>query len=139
MTDPQQTVQIPTALLMTRLRQAVPDLIAAYAFGSRTTGQANSHSDLDLAVLAEGCIEPVSLWGIANELAMTCGHEVDLVDLRRASTVLQNQVLRANCRLWARDIKADLFECYVLSAKTALDEARAPLLADIAERGHIYG
>lgn len=34
---------------------------------------------------------------------------------------------------------ADPFETYVLSEKTALDEARAPLMADIQRTGKIHG
>lgn len=36
------------------------------------------------------------------------------------------------------DLQAGLFECYVLSEKTALDAARAGLLQDIAKSGTVY-
>jgi len=58
--------------------------------------------------------------------------------LRAASTVMQYQVITTGRRLWSAGLQADLFECFVLSEKTALDEARAPLLADIAATGRIY-
>jgi len=58
--------------------------------------------------------------------------------MRAASTVMQHQILMTGRRLWARQPDADLFECFVLSEKTALDEARTGLLADIRERGKIY-
>jgi len=32
-----------------------------------------------------------------------------------------------------------LFECFILSEKTALNSARADLLADIQTQGRIYG
>jgi hypothetical protein len=41
-------------------------------------------------------------------------------------------------RLWAAGVQTELFECYVLSEITALDEVRGPLLADIAHTGTIY-
>lgn len=41
-------------------------------------------------------------------------------------------------RLWAKELKAGLFEYFMLSGKTALDEVRAGLLGDIHERGKIY-
>jgi hypothetical protein len=42
-------------------------------------------------------------------------------------------------RLWSGNVQAGLFESYVLSEKTALDTARAELLADIQKEGKVYG
>jgi len=42
-------------------------------------------------------------------------------------------------RWWARDVQAAMFESAILSEKTALDTARAGLLADIQKRGSVYG
>lgn len=52
------------------------------------------------------------------------------LDLRAASTVMQYQVITTGQRLWSIGLAVGLFETYVLSEKTALDEAHAPLLAD---------
>ncbi|YCH22532.1 nucleotidyltransferase domain-containing protein [Pseudomonas sp. D1-3] len=128
-------------------RQAVIDLLCArlegvlgiYAFGSRVQGGANAHSDLDLAVLVEGYAEPVALWGMAGELEDIVGCPVDLLDLRNASTVMQQQVIVHGERWWARDERAGLFECAMLSEKLALDAARAPLLRIIEQEGRVYG
>lgn len=51
---------------------------------------------------------------------------------------MQYQVITTGRRLWAAGVEAGLFECYVLSEKTALDTARAPLMADIAATGKIH-
>ena len=117
----------------------VPNLLAVYAFGSRVQGTAGAESDLDLAVLVAGYAEPVALWELAGDLADTAGCPVDLVDLRAASTVLQYQVITTGRRWWARDVQAALYEAAILSEKTALDTARAGLLADIQREGTIYG
>jgi predicted nucleotidyltransferase len=126
-------------LIIDTLKAALPSILAIYAFGSQVQGTAGKDSDLDLAVLVAGYAEPLVLWELANRLADTIGCEVDLLDLRAASTVMQAQILRTGYRLWARQPETDLFEVYVLSEKTALDEARAGLLADIQRRGSIYG
>jgi hypothetical protein len=63
----------------------------------------------------------VTLWELAGDLAERIGCEVDLLDLRAASTVMQYQTVTTGRRLWAQDTQADLFECFVLSEKTALD------------------
>jgi predicted nucleotidyltransferase len=110
-----------------------------YVFGSQVTGEAGSESDLDVAVLSAGVVEPLLLWQLSGELADIVGVPVDLLDLRAASTVMQYQVLTTGRRLWSGNVQAGLFESYVLSEKTALDTARAELLADIQKEGKVYG
>jgi predicted nucleotidyltransferase len=121
------------------LRQALPDVIAIYGFGSRVQGAATPDSDWDIAVLVPGRVDPVTLWTLAQDLADILGHPVDLVDLRSASTVLQYQVITGGERWWARDSRADLYETAILSEKTAIDEARAGLIRDILREGRVYG
>lgn len=125
--------------LVRRLREALPELLAVYAFGSRVQGTAGPDSDLDLAVLVGGYADPLQLWALAGDLADLVGCPVDLLDMRAASTVMQYQVLSTGERLWADSLPAGLFECYVLSEKTELESARAGLLADIAKEGRVYG
>ena len=115
-----------------------PNALAVYAFGSRMQGTAGPESDLDLAVLVAGYADPIQLWELAGSLADVAGCTVDLLDLRAASTVMQYQVVMTGQRLWAKGLEAGLFECFVLSEKTALDEARSGLLADIQKTGRIH-
>jgi predicted nucleotidyltransferase len=113
--------------------------MAVYAFGSQVTGHANQNSDLDLAVLVEGYADPVLLWKLASvQLADLVGCTVDLLDLRRASTVMQFQVLTTGKRLWAKNSEADLFEIFVLNEKLELDERRLPQIQEILKRGSVY-
>ena len=126
-------------LICTELQKAFPNALGIYAFGSRVQGTADAQSDLDLAVLVAGYADPLQLFEMANQLADKLGYEVDLLDLRAASTVMQYQVITTGSRLWAKDVQAGLFEAFVLSAKTSLDEARAELLSEIREDGDVYG
>lgn len=121
------------------LRSALPELMAIYAFGSRVQGTAGPDSDLDLAVLVGGYVDPTVLWQLSNDLADQAACPVDLLDLRAASTVMQYQVITAGERWWAKDVGAALFESAILSEKTELDCARAGLLADIRREGKVYG
>ena len=121
------------------VQDRVPKLLAIYAFGSRVHGTAGAGSDLDLAVLVAGYAESLALWKLAGELAELAGCEVDLLDLRAASTVMQYQILTGGQRWWAKDVQAALFEAAMLSEKTALDTARAGRLGDIQKRGTVYG
>lgn len=119
--------------------KAFPNTLAIYAFGSRINGTANAQSDLDLAVLVAGYAPPLKLWDVSSDLANVAGCEVDLLDMRAASTVMQYQILQTGRRLWAKELEAGLFECFVLSEKLEFDQARAELLNDISQRGFVYG
>ena len=127
------------AAIIAALQTRLPDLLGIYAFGSRILGTAGAHSDLDLAVLVAGHADPLSLFELAGDLADVAGCPVDLLDLRAASTVMQYQVITTGQRWWTLDSQAALWEAAVLSDKTELDEARRPLLEDIAREGRIHG
>lgn len=124
-------------LVISVLRSTWPEALAIHAFGSRVQGTAR-HSDLDLAVLVPGYTDPLQCWDVASQLAGALGCELDVLDLRAASTVMQYQILTTGRCLWVQQPAAALFECYVLSEKLAFDAARGGLLADIAEKGSIY-
>lgn len=121
------------------LREALPKVLAIYAFGSRISGEANRDSDLDLAVLLPGYAEPLQLWQLSSQIAELAGCPVDLLDFRAASTVMQYRILTTGERWWAKDHRANLYEAAILSEKTELDTARAPLLQDIQREGSVYG
>lgn len=126
-------------LIVQYLRQQFPSLLAVYGFGSYFSGQARRGSDIDLAVLVEGKVPADILWQQACALANQVQRDVDLLDLRTATTVMQYQVVTTGQRLWHRDNLADLYESFILSEKTALDAARADYLHDIQQSGRIYG
>jgi predicted nucleotidyltransferase len=125
--------------LLTHLQNQLSDVLAIYLFGSHAQGTAGPDSDIDLAVLVPGQADAVSLWHLSGDLADIAGTAVDLIDLRATTTVMQYQIITRGRRLWARDLQAGLYETFILSEKTALDEARAGLLQDVQEEGSVYG
>jgi len=127
------------AAILQCLQARVPGLMGVYAFGSRVRGDAHPQSDLDLAVLTEGYADAVLLWRVSSELAELAGCDVDLLDLRAASTVMVHQVLTQGERWWASDVRAGLFEAAMLTEKLWLDEARQATMADVQARGTVYG
>jgi hypothetical protein len=52
---------------------------------------------------------------------------------------MQYQIITTGQRWWAKNVQAALFEAAMLSEKTELDTARAGVLADIQQRGTVYG
>ena len=75
----------------------------------------------------------------SSDLAELLHCEVDLLDFRAASTVMQYQILTKGQRLYAVDQQVGSYEATLLSAMTTLNEARAGLLADIKKDEAVYG
>jgi uncharacterized protein len=125
-------------ILINRIKSSLPNVLAIYAFGSQITGHANEHSDLDLAVLIDGQVETFDLWDLASQLSEIAGCDVDLLNMRLASTVMQYQILQTGRTLWAKQPDAGIFESFILSEKINLDVLRKELLDDIDQRGSIY-
>ena len=92
------------------LRQAIPDLVALYRFGSQAKGGTRPDSD------------------------------VDLVDLRAASTVMRMQVISTGECLDSPNGPARReFEMYVYSDYARLNEERREILKRVRTSGVIYG
>ncbi len=121
------------------LRAAVPGLIAVYLFGSAARGQRRQESDVDVAVLARHPLAPETRWTLQERLADQLHSDVDLVDLRAASTVMRAQVLASDRVLYDADPTIrQRFEMHALSMYADLNETRAAILKDIHRRGQVY-
>ena len=99
-----------------------------YLFGSHAQGQANSESDIDIAILGEKKFDPVVRWQLQSELAIALKNDVDLVDLLSASTVMQNQVIHHGICIYDAANYAALFEMQVMSMYQHLNDERAEIL-----------
>ncbi len=120
------------------LTEQLPELIAIYAFGSQIKQTARADSDLDLAILTNGTIQTLHLWQLANLLADQLNSDVDLIDLRAASTVMQYQLISTGELLYAKAAQMDLFRCFVFSEKLDLDQSRQKTLKRIQQEGRVY-
>jgi len=127
-------------MIRERMKELLPDLIAIYQFGSTVEGSEHGESDLDLAILAQRPLENLDRWELQEDLAAELRRDIDLVDLRSASTVMQAQVLKMGTVLAETDRTArQQFEMRVCSAYAMLNEERAGILEDVQARGQIYG
>lgn len=126
-------------LMISELEKSIPDLVAAYHFGTWATAAERANSDIDLAVLAREPLESVRRWELAERLARIAGRNVDLVDLGTASAVMRAQVVAPGERVFCADEpRCTVFEDFVYSDYARLNEERREILADIHERGSVY-
>ncbi|MDP3089446.1 MAG: nucleotidyltransferase domain-containing protein [Nitrospira sp.] len=126
--------------LIKYFRRSVPGLIALYRFGSQAKGSARPDSDVDLALLTRDPIPAMHRFELAQDLAIQLHRDVDLVDLRSASTVMRMQVISTGTCLDAPDEPARReFEMYTYSDYARLNEERRDILKRIAASGVVYG
>ena len=117
------------------LKAVVEELLQSahtvYLFGSRAGEFANSESDFDIAFLADSSPTPLELFELQQKIADRLSADVDLVDMRSASTVFRTQVLGNSVLLVDRNprLRAE-FEMFALSDYARLNEERRDILKD---------
>src|SRR6185437_9681439 len=90
-------------LILEIIKQKIPGLQAVYLFGSTGTSYETSESDLDIAILASTCLAPLQKWHLSQEIALLIKRNVDIVDLKEASTVLRMEIISTGKRIYCRD------------------------------------
>ncbi len=126
--------------LVEYIKKSVPGLIALYRFGSQAKGTARPASDVDLAILSRVALSELRRFELAQELAIQLHRDVDLVDLRAASTVMRMQILSTGTCLTTEDEQARReFEMYAYSDYARLNEERREILKRVSASGLVYG
>jgi type I restriction enzyme S subunit len=83
------------AIVRNTLAHHLPAGIAVWAFGSRATGHARRHSDLDLALSGEGPLPPALLSQLAEAFDESdLPWKVDLLDWATTSAEFQAVIAR---------------------------------------------
>ncbi len=122
------------------IRAERADVIAVYLFGSRARDDSLAGSDVDLAVLLPMPLDPSTRWELQERLAEAVGADVDLVDLRAASTVMRVEVLRDAVVIYdAHDKARQEFEAFALADYARLNEERRAIVEDARRRGTVHG
>lgn len=117
--------------VVTRLEVFHPAVI--YLFGSAVRGNDHPQSDIDLAFLPVDACDPVEVFEMANRLAEVLGRHVDLIDLRRASTVMAKEVVTTGRVVAQADRRSrQEFEMLTLANYARLNEERQPILLKLA-------
>ena len=122
------------------LRARVPGLVLVLLHGSRARGDGRADSDVDIAVLADAAIDPMTLLDLQASLEPHLEAPLDLVDLTAADDVLRVQVIEHAQVLFERtSAERDRFEMTALARYARLNEERARILEDVRRRGSVHG
>ncbi len=85
-----------------------PEVLEAYVFGSVARGEAQAHSDVDVAVYIDPAAAPPPFGhaaALTSELMQALGrNDVDVVVLNTATPLLYHRVLRDGHRVLSRDL-----------------------------------
>ena len=115
------------------LSQHFNELKLAYVFGSQASGQATPDSDWDIAIFPAQSISNETRWEVAQAIASQLNSDVDLIDLREASTVLQMQVISNGELIIGQQNEADIFETKVYSMYASLQESRKAIVNEFVD------
>ncbi|WCK52711.1 nucleotidyltransferase domain-containing protein [Aneurinibacillus sp. Ricciae_BoGa-3] len=108
-------------------------------FGSMAKGNLHKESDVDIAFLSHQAPTEYEIFMVAQALADKLGTEVDLVDLNRASTVFQAQIIGKGKILLDREPSRRMtFFMRALKEYAMLNEERKPIFDRMVERGSLY-
>jgi len=110
-----------------------PDLVLGFAFGSVAAGQADSESDIDIAVLAEHELDVNRTMQLIREITLATGRPVDLIDLRVAGPRIGQQVIRNGSELFVRS-RTELAE---FITRTIIDAADFLPIVDSAVKENL--
>ncbi|MBC7792662.1 MAG: nucleotidyltransferase domain-containing protein [Clostridia bacterium] len=129
------------ALITEALIELELDLVAGYLFGSAARDELRQGSDFDVAILTAGtALTPVGRWELEEQLAAKINRDVDLVDMRSASTVMQMQIIsRGNVILDPAPSARHAYEGRVYADYSRLNEERKHILDNIRDRGTVHG
>ena len=134
-------------LMKTEWFQLIRDLLTnkvkpsfIIVFGSYAKGLSRRNSDIDIAFYSEDTVlSSYDLFIIAQELAELLKIEVDLIDLRRASTVLKAQIFTNGKVIFADDeLLLKKQQMTALRMYAELNEQRKEILNRIEESGCVY-
>jgi uncharacterized protein len=132
-----------TATIIQIILAHYPATQAIYLFGSYDTDKAWPNSDVDIALLLPPDeakrVGDMTFDKARMTLEQLLGKDVDLINLRRVSTVFQKEIIMAERRIFCADAyAADEFEMLMLSYYQKLNEERADVLTEGLRSGRFY-
>jgi predicted nucleotidyltransferase len=116
------------------------NIISVYLFGSAAKNELKPESDIDIAFLSFLDVDEYECFMKAQELAEIFKRDVDLIDLKKASTVFKAQIIGTSSLIYCNDdVKRAYFEMRALKEYALLNEERAEIIKNIQKGDKIYG
>ena len=114
-----------------------PDFIII--FGSAAKDMLREDSDIDIAFFSDKTHSEYEMFIVGQELATILGRDVDLIDIKKASTVFKAQILGNGKIIYSKDeIQTKTFHMKAYREYCKLNEERKEILDRVKERGAIY-
>lgn len=108
-------------------------------FGSYAKQTTHEGSDVDIAFYTNKEVTQYEAFIVAQELAAALHREVDLVNIKDASTVFQAQIYSTGKVIFSKDNELRMrLHAQAFSMYAKLNEERQPILKKIDESGSIY-
>lgn len=128
-------------------KQAIVDFLVEvlepqiiYLYGSFARAEGRVDSDIDIAIYTEVETGAYKLFLLANQLAVSLKRDVELVDLKSASTVFRAQIISSGEALYYRNRTfKENYEVRALKEYAKLNEERSAILQAVREGGSVYG
>jgi len=129
--------------IVQRCLSAFPETQAIYLFGSWGTPAERGESDVDLALLLPcqqaKALKSLYMTPLHHQLEAMLLRDVDLINLRQVSTVLQKEIIAEDRRAYCADsYAADEFEMLTISYYQKLNDERADVLESFFKSKRAY-
>ncbi|MES2677528.1 MAG: nucleotidyltransferase domain-containing protein [Pseudomonadota bacterium] len=126
-------MQLETQKIINIILQYIPNVEAIYVFGSAALNQENKNSDVDIAILLPVMqakeIGNLYLTDLHSDLMLLLKKEVDLINLRAASTVLQKEIISKGKVIFCANLHSkNEFEMLTISFYQRLNFERKEIL-----------
>jgi uncharacterized protein len=129
--------KIQTEIVNFLTKEVSPYLI--YIFGSTVKGTSNNNSDIDTAYLSDQDFNGYEIFMLAQKLAEIINIDVDLINLNKASTVFQGQIVSTGKAIYCLDNKIRMdYEMKSLKMYAKLSEERKHIIDKIQESGTVF-
>ncbi len=111
-----------------------------YLFGSFAKGEGREDSDIDLAIYSDENVSGYDTFIIANDLAFEVKRDVQIINLKEASTVFAAQIVGTREVLYCKDKNfMENYNVRIFKDYVKLNEERQGILDSIKKDGKIYG
>jgi len=113
--------------------------VLIYIFGSYARGTEAMESDIDIAVLLEDEIDDMDLYNYKKNLVDILEAEVDLIDLKSANIILQNQIVTKGVNIYCRnELERGEYKYRIICSYSQYKEDTEVVRKSIKERGWVW-